>query len=115
MLDSDIHMVFSVDTMPTGIAIGFKYARVFPIAPSRIDYGFRLYAVGVTTVIEVWEGVQKRMSASAYTLGTALEIRRVGGKVIYLVGGQVVYKSSLPSLGAMIVNACLYSAGDEVT
>lgn len=115
MLDSDIHTVFSVDTIPTGIAIGFKYERLFQMAPSRIDYGFRLYAVGVTTVIEVWEGTQQRMSAAPYTLGTALEIRRVGGKVIYLVGNQVVYKSSLPSLGAMVVNACLYSAGDEVT
>ncbi len=115
MLDGDIHSVFSVDSMPTGIAIGLKYSRISPVAPPRIDYGFRLYAVGGATVIEVWEGVLQRLSATPYTLGTALEIRRVGGKVIYLIGGQVGYKSSLPSLGPMIVNACLYSAGDEVT
>jgi hypothetical protein len=115
MLDGDLHTTFSVDKIPTGIAIGFKDSRAFAASPERISYAFRLYAVGTATVVEVWEGNARRTAPKTYTLGSTIEIRRVAGMVTFLLDSALVYQSATPSHGPLVVNACLFSAGDAVT
>jgi hypothetical protein len=113
-LDGDVSAVFEIDAVPAGIAIGLKGSRAFTSNPSAINYAARFYAVGTGTSMEIWEGAAQRMIARTYTLGTSVEIRRVASIVQILVGGALIYESKTPSFGALIVNACLYSAGDTV-
>lgn len=114
VLDDDVHMVESFSAAPVDVFLGFKYTRDGQTAPYGLAYAFRLYALGVNCIFEIWEGPLQCVGPSPYTLGQPLEIIRLGGQVLYNVNGAQVYASSKRSSGPLLVNACLFSAGDTL-
>lgn len=113
-LDGDVHMVESFTAAPVDVYLGFKYMRANQTVPYGLAYAFRVYQMGMQCLIEIWEGSTQRVAAVPYVLGTALEIVRVRGQVTYYIAGQLVYTSTVPSIGMVLVNACLFSAGDTL-
>lgn len=113
-LDGDVHMGDVLSAAPSDAYVGFKQTRDGQVAPYRLQYAFRFYALGNTPIMEVWEGSTRCTQPSVFPLGGSFEIRRVDGTVSYYVNGAPVYESAQPSFGALVVNACLYSAGDSL-
>lgn len=113
-LDGDVHMGDTLTTVPSDAYVGFKQARDGQTAPFRLQYAFRFYGAGSNALVEIWEGQQQRTATASFPLGGAFEIRRVQGVVSYYINGVEVYQSAQPSVGPVLVNACLYTAGDEL-
>ena len=113
-LDGDVHMVEAITAVPVDTYLGFKYARANQTQPYRLAYAFRIYKLGTQASYELWEGTAQRVGANPYVLGTPLEIVRASGQVTYFVNGSLVYSSAVPSKGPLLVNACLFSAGDTL-
>lgn len=113
-LDGDVHMVESFSAAPVNVYLGLKYTRVNQTAPYALAYAFRIYQLGTQALYEIWEGSVQRLGAMSYVLGTPLEIVRANGQVTYYVNGLLVYTSGVPSTGPVLVNACLFSAGDTL-
>lgn len=114
MLEGDVHVVESLDAVPAGIVIGLKGTREFVTAPSAIEHGFYLYTAVARAYIEIRERGQRVGTARPYTLGTAFEIRRVGGEISYWLAGVLLAQTPARVLGPVLVNACLYAAGDTL-
>jgi hypothetical protein len=114
-LAGDVHAVFDFEPMPLGIVVGFKPAgaRIPQDNPNLIQHGIYGYLSQGLPNVDILESGKQRASF-AYTPGQSIEIRRVGEKVTYLINGAQVYASSVPSFGAVIVNACLYASGDTL-
>lgn len=113
-LTGDVHAVWSFDTAPAGVFIGLKSSRKQPTEPSLIPHALYVYASGGHAFVEIREAGKKKGTAVMYTLGDALEIRRVGATITYYVN-DVLLGSSPSNLGSVVVaNACLYTAGDSV-
>jgi hypothetical protein len=104
----------TLSTVPSDAYVGFKQIRGSQTAPYRLQYAFRFYGFGNSALAEVWEGMAQRTSTISVPVGAAYEIRRVRGVVSYYLNGAKVYESTRPSFGALIVNACLYTARDSL-
>lgn len=113
-LDGDLGMSASIDELPIGVMLGLKAGRAGETAPELIEHGLYIYAVGGQAFIEVRERGARQGEAAAYTLGTTFEVRRQAGAVSYWLDGVHLRDSSRPSHGPVLVNACLYSAGDTI-
>lgn len=113
-LDGDVHMGDTLDTVPSDAFVGLKQDRDNQTAPYRLEHAFRFYGFGNSALFEIWEGFVQCTSTASFPVGAAYEIRRVQGVVSYYINGVRVYESPRPSSGALIVNACLYTAGDSL-
>lgn len=115
MLDGDVRMAIAPDAIPAGMFVGLKGSRVGPTAPELLTHAFYIYAAALgKAFVEVRERGVLVGVATAYTLGSLLEIRRDGGRVSYWIAGAKVRDSAVASRGPVLVNACLYSAGDTL-
>ena len=113
-LDGDVHVVFALAALPVGVLVGLKHGRAFPTSPELIENGLYLYTIGGQAFVEVRERGAARGAAQAYALNATLEIKREAGRVTYLAAGVLLWASTVLSTGAVLVNACLYSAGDTI-
>lgn len=114
MLDGDVRVAFALDALPTGIYVGLKGARRGVTAPELIPHAFYLYSAAGRGFVEVRERGLMRDSPKTYTLGDLLEIRREAGRVSYWLASALLYQSDARSTGPVLVNTCLYSAGDTI-
>lgn len=114
MRDGDVRLAFTIDAIPAGTYVGLKGSRSGVTAPELITHAFYIYGIAGAAFVEVRERGARQGAASAYTLGDLLEIRREGGRVSYWLAGVKLRDSQLPSYGPVLVNACLYSAGDTI-
>lgn len=112
--DGNLRAAWSIDAPPVGVMVGLKHGRDFPNAPELIEHGLYLYTLNGQVFVEVRERGVSRGVPAAYTLGSLLEIRREAGRVTYWRAGEQLYASSVRSTGPVLVNACLYSAGDAI-
>ena len=113
-LAGDVHVVVSFDAAPAGIMLGFKTSRKLATEPTLLDHAFYLYSKDGRPYVEVRERGAKIGAAQAYTLGKALEIRRVGGQITYWIDGVLLMTRPARSRAALVVNTCLYAAGDTI-
>jgi hypothetical protein len=113
VLDGDLHVVFDLPLGAVGTIMGLKGNRKQPTIPSLIEHGWYFQKVGgVDLVRPIERGVASGSQITGRTSTTLFEIRRVNGKVTYLMNGAVVRTSATPSHGAKVVNCCLYASGD---
>jgi hypothetical protein len=112
VLDGDLHVVFDMPLGVVGTIMGLKGNRKQPTIPSLIEHGWYFQKVGgVDLVRPIERGVAIGSQITGRTSATLFEIRRVNGKVTYLMNGAVVRTSAAPSHGAKVVNCCLYASG----
>lgn len=111
-LAGDVHVVEAFDVAPVGIVFGLKADRPLPTEIALIAHGLYVHSVAGHAFVAVYEAGRQIGDAVSYVLGTPLEIRRVGTSVTYWNNGAPLAQSPARVLGAVIVNACLYAAGD---
>lgn len=114
MLAGDVHVVWQFDVAPVGVVVGLKASRTLPAEPALMPHGLYVHSAGANSFVTVQEQGQALGEAVPYTLGTPLEIRRVGGVVTYWANGVLLRQSPARTLAPVCVNTCLYSAGDTV-
>lgn len=124
-LSGDGWFIFSVPAGSVGVAIGLN-AIDTTTSPSEPRHGF-LFGAGKYRVIE--SGVA-RTAFAPYASGDLFAVVRQGATIYYCKGvagqayphaetvfalpGEVVYRSSLPSQGAMFLDAAMLIGGDKV-
>lgn len=114
VLDGDLRVADTLDALPTGIVIGLKASRAGPTAPELITHGLYLYAAAGKCFVEVRESGLRVGTPQALAIGDTFEIRREAGRVSYWLAGVHWMHSARRSTGPVLVNACLYSAGDSL-
>lgn len=114
MLDGNIHAVFPMKAGIAGCVIGFKDSRLSQTVPARISRGLYFTSSAGANFVSVRENGVQKTAAVQYAEDDVFEIRRVDGLVSYRHGDAVLYTSQIQSVGAVIVNACLYASGDTV-
>ena len=114
VLDGDLYTTFGLPTRVTGIVLGFKSVRTFQSEPTLVQFGLYLSNIGGNQYVNVSEyGVQ--LTAPLLCAATdSFTIRRIAGVITYLRNSTILYTSLVPSAGPLLVNACLYSSGDEI-
>jgi hypothetical protein len=113
--DGAVRVIFSATPPTLGLILGFKSARNFVTSPSRVAFGFYLTSVSGLPFFSVIEsGVKKTSNARWFDSDDVFRIQRTGGVVSYFFNDLRVYASETRSNGPLIVNACLYAAGDSV-
>lgn len=113
-IGGNVSMTDALTEVPTGIVIGIKIDRMFNTEPTRILHGLYFYTVNNQSFVQVVEKGISIGDPKPYTIGTKFEIRRVGSRVTYWLGGALLALSKAASLAPVLVNACFYSAGDIV-
>ncbi|MES2347024.1 MAG: hypothetical protein V4641_05570 [Pseudomonadota bacterium] len=114
MLDGGLHAVFDMPLGEIGVIIGLKGSRMKPAVPSLIEHGWFFQKVGSVDLVQpIEQGVPIGAPISGRTGTTVFEVRRVKGQITYRMDGTLVYTSSRPSVGAKVVNCCLYASGDS--
>lgn len=113
-LSGDVYVSDAFDAAPSGIVIGFKADRVVNTDPTRILHGLYFYTVANVAFVEVRELGQRVGQPMRYTLGTPWMIRREADRVTYWMGSVLFAATAAKTLLPLLVNACLYSAGDSV-
>lgn len=118
-LNGDLHVVFSVKRPVLGIVLGFRLPARTPLGlnvrPEFIQHGLYFTMVSGLPFFAVREyGAQVGSNMSWTDENDVFEIRRESGLVSYLKNSAFVYRSLVPSSGAVMVNACLYGSGDAV-
>lgn len=114
VLSGDVSLKDALTEAPAGIVIGLKTSRLLQTEPTLIDHALYFYTVAGVVFVEIHElGVQVGQAVE-YPLGTPFEIRRIGSTVLYFVGGLLLATAAAKSLLPVLVNTCLYSAGDLV-
>ena len=118
-LDGNIHTVFQVPPSAAGVVVGFKGDRANATDPTAIEHGLLFSRSGGVCWCRTMEsGVVGPIEAGFDDSSWSFELRRVNGVVSYYRsnGGTPILISRSPthSLGPKVVNACLYSTGDEV-
>lgn len=113
-LDGDVTVKFDIEQAPVDTFVGYLYSRLQVGMPPALAYAFRIFSAGSSVYYQVFERGVAKTAAVLYALATPLEIRRVGGRVTYLVNNKPVLTSTTPSMGALVVSSCLFSAGDTI-
>lgn len=114
-LDGDVRTNFSLPLGLVGVVVGFKGSRKKQTVPSLIEHGFYFQRQGGVDVLQIIErGSVKSPASPRRDDALKFSIVRRGGDVTYLVNGFHVYASSSPSIGPVVVNACLFASGDTV-
>ncbi len=103
------HIEFTATTASLGVIAGLNETN--PDAGYRdINYAFQL-SRGVARIFE--DGIEKHY-AGAFDNGATFRISRRDGEVNYLIDGDVVYTSLIPSAGDLFLDVSLYAGGDYV-
>ncbi|MBK8508978.1 MAG: hypothetical protein IPL51_10105 [Candidatus Competibacteraceae bacterium] len=93
-----------------GIAVGLSpYPSLGD--PTRCTHGF-LFEGARVSITE--SGIVRSLSSPYWSSDDIFSIRRVGGAVTYRQNGALLYASSRPSFGEVMLDAALYADGDEV-
>jgi hypothetical protein len=114
LLPGDVHVIFSFAAPPAGAIIGFKTGRQLPAEPALILHGLYVSSVADNVFVAVFESGRQIGSPVAYTLGNPLEIRRTGKSITYWNNGTLLRTSEAKTAAPVLVNSCLYAAGDTV-
>lgn len=114
VLGGDVYVQDSLDVAPSGMIIGFKTTRANNTDPTQILHGLYFYPVGDAVFADIRERGRLVGAPQHYTLGTPWTIRRVGEEISYWLGNVLLARTRALSLDALLVNACLYAAGDSV-
>lgn len=114
ILGGDVHTIYQITSATGGVVCGFKYTRERNTIPELINYGFYFQQVAGLLFASVVELGHTKVPAAEVDNDAHFEIRRVGDQVLYLVDGMLLYRSQTPSVGALLVNACLYISGDSI-
>ncbi len=114
MLDGDVHTVFQINSSLGAVACGFKSVRNRLTIPETINYAFYFQSVAGLLFASVVELGHTRVADVEVDPSATFEIRRLAGQVLFLIDGIVVYRSTVRSSGALVVNACMYLAGDSI-
>jgi hypothetical protein len=113
-LAGDVSVSDALDAVPNGLVVGLRSVRAAIYDPSLVDHAFMFTGVGSHCFATIVERGSQVGQPQAYALGTKFEIRRVGSKVYYLLGGQLLAMRNALTLAPVIVTACIYAAGDEL-
>lgn len=113
-LDGDLHAQWSMPAGTAGVVIGLRSGRERQIVPELVEHGLYFQSVAGADMVQVIESGTPVTELVLRTAEDVYEIRREAGNVTYWIGDTPLYASKVPSLGAKIVNACLYASGDAV-
>lgn len=114
VLDDDLHVVFDQPPGVVGIVIGLKGSRAQQAVPSLVEHGWYFQKVGGLDLVQPIErGRVLGAPIQGRTAETKFEIRRQSGRVTYWMDGARVAVSEALSIGAKLVNCCLYASGDS--
>lgn len=129
-LDGDLHLVFSIETLPVGgVVCGLRAPSPIPASPPMLTHAFMvsmsysypffdIYERGAKVHAPLLQDINNELS----NVGDTLEVRRQGGIVTYWYtssyenGPQhlLVYTSNVRSIGPVVVSGCLYASGDTI-
>lgn len=114
MLAGDVQTVFTIPAQALGIVIGFKQSREFQTTPALITHGIYFTNLGGFDYWYVSESMTRRTTPLRRNAADEFRIRRIHDVVRYYCNGLLVYTSAIPSVGPVLVNACLFATGDQV-
>ena len=113
-LDGDVELVFS-QPPATGVVVGFAMDREDPTDRSRVTHGFFFHRnLAGSPVAQVIESGATKTDEFAHLSTTEWRVQRIGGAVRYLMDGNVIFRSAVPSAGVLSVGCSIYASGDEV-
>lgn len=107
-------------TLPAGIVVGFKHSRNFQTMTAGVEFGIYFTQVANVAVGKIIERGVPVGIPFTYSTSNEYEIRRAFGVVTYWEissAGTVftlLHTSTVPSIGPLLVNSCLYFSGDTV-
>ncbi|HQO58656.1 MAG TPA: fibronectin type III domain-containing protein [Candidatus Omnitrophota bacterium] len=78
---------------------------------SEIDYAFYLGSAGD---LYIYENGVARGAFGMYQMGDRLRVERLGSTVFYRLNGALLYTSSVPSTGTLLVDSALFSANAQI-
>ncbi len=78
---------------------------------NEIDYTFYLGAAGD---LYIYENGVSRGAFGTYQIGDRLRVERLGNTVVYQLNGSLIYTSSVPSTGTLLVDSALFSANAQI-
>lgn len=113
-LDGDVSLRFDT-ARAEGTVIGFTQNRDIEAVGTieRITHGFYFhYTASGASVYRVIESGKSVTAPAPHVPTHTFEVRRVGTTVFYFVEGVEVYRSRVPSSGALSVGSALYASGD---
>lgn len=113
-LDGDVHAVFGMPQGTVGVIVGFKGARSRQTIPDLVTHGMYFQSLAGVDMVQVIERGQPKTTLQPRSALDTFEIRRAFGKVTYWQSGTMIYESVQPSVGPVLVNACIYASGDDV-
>ncbi len=114
MLDGDLTVTYAFTAAPVDTFVGYSYTRRTVGVPNALAFAIRVYTLGTSTYLQVYEKGVAVGAPSPYTLGNTIEIRRVAARVTYFNNSKPIYTSPTVSFGPMVVSSCLYTAGDSI-
>lgn len=109
--DGDLEVTATEGT--TSRAFGLSTApEAGGLTYSEIEYGF---LIDGSLNIAIYESNNARGSFGTYVANTTVfKIERAGTVITYYVNGSLVYTSTVPSTGALLVDVALYETGATV-
>lgn len=112
-IGGNVHAGFDAVAGDAGAVLGFRPASdiVPPVSPARITHGLYSFSLYGDWVIAMEGGIQKGTPVQV-ALGDIVELRRLRGRVTYVLNGITFYTSAIASTGLVRVTGCLYAAPD---
>jgi flagellar hook assembly protein FlgD len=77
----------------------------------EIDYAFYLGSAGD---LYIYENGVSRGAFGMYQMGDRLRVERLGSTVFYHLNGALLYTSSVPSTGTLLVDSAMYSTNAQI-
>lgn len=106
----DFEVSFEVVSLATYVCLGFSASN------ADATIGTIEYCVYLNTgIFGVYQSGGSAGSFGSVIVGDRLAVKRTGTTVTYLKNGSVLYTSSVPSSGALVVDSCIYDANAVIS
>lgn len=111
----DAEMSLTGMGLVVGVVVGFTADREDEQTPEMMSHAFYFHTNQAgERFFRVMEYGVPMTADSSYDETTDFRIRRLGDVVVYLVDGEKIYYSTLPSYGTLSVGSAFYASGDVI-
>jgi hypothetical protein len=105
-------------TFKAGQTDGYKFLGLRPVTEiqnhvyTTLDYSIECMDGGGS--VAIFENNTSSQISGAWTPETTFEIRRVGTTITYHRGGSLIYTSTVPSSGPLVVDTAFHTQGSSI-
>lgn len=113
-LAGDVYTQFTIPANVVGVVCGLAPQHL-DSRPVNVPFAIYVYSAAGRSYWRVFEGgVAKTAPVERASATDVFRIERRGSTVRYFFNGKTAYVSAAPSIGALVVVACMYAAQDGV-